>query len=85
MAGDKLEFNGKVTAARGNGMFLVEVEEDQPTQSDKRTVVFCTLSGKIRQNNIRILEGDKVKIEVSVYDLNKGRIIYRDKLNTKTS
>ena len=73
MSGDKLEFDGIVAAARGNGLFLVELA------SEEKTSILCTLSGKIRQNNIRILEGDKVKIEVGVYDMTKGRIIYRSK------
>lgn len=71
---DKLIFTGLVTAARGNGMFLVEINETkEPTE------IQCTLSGKIRKNNIRILEGDKVEVEVSVYDVSKGRITYRIK------
>jgi translation initiation factor IF-1 len=40
--------------------------------------ILCHLSGKIRKNNIKILMGDKVKIEMSMYDLTKGRIIYRN-------
>lgn len=72
MSDDKLEFEGVIVAARGNGMFLVEVENmHEPTE------VNCTLSGKIRKHNIRVLEGDRVQIEVSVYDLTKGRITYR--------
>ena len=42
-------------------------------------VVLCHLSGKIRKNNIKILIGDKVQIELSPYDLTKGRIVYRNK------
>ena len=72
MADDKLEFEGLVSAARGNGMFLVAVQN-----AKEDTNVMCTLSGKIRKNNIKILEGDRVRIEVSVYDLTKGRITYR--------
>jgi translation initiation factor IF-1 len=72
MAGDKLEFEGVVTAARGNGMFSVEL-----SGTDSVVEVSCTLSGKIRKNNIKILEGDKVKIEVTPFDLRKGRIVYR--------
>lgn len=70
MAGDKLEFEGTVIAARGNGRFLVLSEEQE---------IQCTLSGKIKQNNIRVLEGDKVKIEVSPYDTRNGRIVFRFK------
>lgn len=53
------------------GKFKVKV-------SDKLIVV-CSLSGKIRINNVKVLIGDKVKIEVSAYDLTKGRITYRIK------
>lgn len=77
MAGDKLEFDGIVAASRGNGMFLVEIVSDAP--EEPKINVVCTLSGKIRQNNIRIIDGDKVKIEVGVYDMTRGRITYRSK------
>lgn len=72
MAGDKLEFEGVVSNARGNGMFIVKVDSD-----DGGNDILCKLSGKIRQNNIKILECDKVKVEVSPYDLSKGVIVYR--------
>jgi len=72
MVDDKLEFEGTVVAALGNGMFTIEIEGLKTN-----TEVICTLSGKIRKHNIRVIEGDKVKIDVSVYDLTKGRIIYR--------
>lgn len=72
MAGDKLEFDGIVKAAHGNGMFSIE------SQSMGKTLI-CRLSGKIRKNNIKILEGDKVKFEVSPYDLEKGVITFRTK------
>ena len=69
---DCLQFDGIVLAARGNGNFLVQIDESN-------TEVSCVLSGKIKKNSIRILEGDRVKIEVSPYDLSKGRITYRSK------
>jgi len=72
MAGDKLSFQGVVERAMGNGNFLVVVE----TISEP---IRCTLSGKIRKNTIRIVEGDGVKIEVSPYDVSKGTIVYRMK------
>lgn len=74
MAGDKLEFDGIVSNARGNGMFIVKVSPENGGND-----VLCKLSGKIRQNNIKILECDKVKIEVSPYDLTKGVIVYRSR------
>lgn len=72
MSKDILEFEGVVIQSRGNGNFLVKSEEMEPTIS-------CVLSGKIRKHTIRILEGDRVKVEVSPYDLSKGRIVYRIK------
>lgn len=67
---DRLEFEGEVIDAN-KGQFKVQV-------TDTYTVM-CTLSGKIRINSVRILLGDKVKIEVSEYDPSKGRIVYRIK------
>jgi translation initiation factor IF-1 len=72
MSGDALSFIGVVTKALGNGNFLIKVDQvDHP--------VHCTLSGKIRKNAIRIVGGDKVKIDVSPYDLTRGRIVFRMK------
>lgn len=73
---DKLECDGVVTIARGNGFFEVMVDDEE------KTIVLCTISGKMKKNNIRILEGDRVSIEVSLYDRQnsgKGRITYRRK------
>lgn len=66
----RLEFEGTVTDAN-KGKFKVEV-------SDNLTVL-CTLSGKIRMNSVKILVGDRVRIEVSEYDTTQGRIVYRNK------
>jgi translation initiation factor IF-1 len=52
-----------------NGKFRVKVNDNH--------IVLCTLSGKIRQNSIRILLGDSVVVEVSPYDMNMGRIVRR--------
>lgn len=67
---DRLEFEGTVIDSN-KGQFKVQV-------TDTYTVL-CTLSGKIRTNSVRILLGDKVKIEVSEYDPSRGRIVYRIK------
>ena len=67
---NRLEFEGVVIDAN-KGKFKVEV-------SDNMTVL-CTLSGKIRMNSVKILVGDKVRIEVSEYDTTQGRIVYRNK------
>ena len=68
---DVIEVEGKVLEALPNAMFKVELENGH--------VVLAHVSGKIRMNFIRILPGDKVTIELSPYDLSKGRIIWRDK------
>ena len=66
---DMLE--GTVIEALGNAMFRVELENG--------LVITATISGKMRMHYIRILPGDKVKLEMSPYDLTKGRITFRYK------
>ena len=68
---DVLEVEGTVLEKLPNAMFKVELE--------KKHVVLAHISGKLRMNFIRILPGDKVTMELSPYDLSKGRIIWRDK------
>ena len=67
---DRLEFEGTVIDSN-KGQFKVQVTDNY--------TVLCTLSGKIRTNSVRILLGDRVKIEVSEYDPTRGRIVYRIK------
>ena len=68
---DVIEVEGTVLEKLPNAMFKVELET--------KHVVLAHISGKLRMNFIRILPGDKVTIELSPYDLDKGRIIWRDK------
>jgi translation initiation factor IF-1 len=68
---DVIELEGEVTEALPNAMFRVKLETGQP--------VLAHVSGKIRRHWIRILPGDKVKVELSPYDLTRGRITYRMK------
>ena len=68
---DVIEIEGKVVEKLPNAMFKVELENGH--------IVLAHISGKLRMNFIRILPGDKVTIEMSPYDLTKGRIIWRDK------
>lgn len=68
---DVIEITGKVLEKLPNAMFQVELENGHK--------VLAHISGKLRMNYIRILPGDKVTIELSPYDLSKGRIIWRDK------
>jgi translation initiation factor IF-1 len=72
-----LEFEGEVLEALPNVMFLVEVVDSEDPNVKKR--ILCTVSGKMRMHYIKILPGDRVKLEVSPYDLEKGRITYRYK------
>jgi translation initiation factor IF-1 len=66
---DKIELEGKVIESLPNTMFKVKLENDH--------VILAHISGKIRKNYIKILPGDKVKVEMSTYDLTKGRITFR--------
>ena len=68
---DVIEVEGKVLEALPNAMFQVELENGH--------VVLAHVSDKIRMNFIRILPGDKVTIELTPYDLTRGRITYRFK------
>lgn len=76
MAKEKsIEMIGVVTESLPNTMFRVELQ----TTSDVIYNILCTLSGKMRMNYIKIMPGDKVKVEMSPYDMTKGRISYRFK------
>lgn len=68
---EKFTFEGVVTEALPNAMFKVRLPNEQKTE------VLAYVSGKMRQNYIRILPGDRVTVEMSPYDLTKARIIYR--------
>lgn len=72
-----IEVDGEVTEALPNTMFRVAIEVGQIPNVDERRVVLCHLSGKMRIHYVRILPGDRVKIEMTPYDLNRGRITYR--------
>ena len=63
--------DGVVIEALSNAMFRVKLENDH--------VIIATISGKMRMNYIRIFPGDKVSVEISPYDLTRGRITYRYK------
>ena len=66
---DFLEFKGKVTELLPNTMFRVTLENNHE--------ILAHIAGKLKKNRIRILNGDNVLVEVTPYDLTKGRIIYR--------
>jgi translation initiation factor IF-1 len=68
---DVIEMEGRVLEVLPNTQFIVKLENDHQVKAH--------VSGKIRMNNIRILPGDRVTIEISTYDLTRGRITYRHK------
>jgi translation initiation factor IF-1 len=68
---DNIEVQGTIVETLPNAMFRVELENGQ--------IILAYVSGKMRMNFIKILPGDKVTIELSPYDLSKGRITYRFK------
>ena len=66
---EKIEVEGEVVEALPSTMFRVQLDDAHS--------VLATISGKMRKHYIRILPGDKVKVELSPYDLNRGRITFR--------
>lgn len=68
---DLIRLSGTVDELLPSAMFRVTLENNHQ--------IIATISGRLRQNNIRILAGDAVEIEMSPYDLNRGRIVYRNK------
>lgn len=68
---DNIEIEGRVVEALPNAAFKVQLENGK--------VILAHISGKLRMNYIRILPGDKVTVELSPYDLTKGRITWRSK------
>ena len=67
---DILTADGIVTEVLPNTMFRVKLDLNS-------TVILAHLSGRMKKNNIKVLLGDAVQVEMSVYDLSKGRIVYR--------
>lgn len=68
---DIIRMSGKVEEVLPNAMFRVVLENQHK--------ITATIGGKLRQNNIRILLGDSVDVEMSPYDLTRGRVVYRNK------
>ncbi len=67
---EKIEVEGRIREALPNAMFRVEIAQAK--------IVLAHISGKMRMHYIKILPGDKVRIELSPYDLTRGRITYRE-------
>ena len=70
---DAITVTGLITEALGNSIIRVELDNIDNT-------IICHISGKMRQNYIRIMPGDRVEVEMSPYDLTKGRIVKRLKV-----
>ena len=68
---DLIRMAGTVEEVLPNAMFRIVLENQHR--------VMATIGGKLRQNNIRILLGDSVEVEMSPYDMNRGRVVYRNK------
>ncbi|MBO4518915.1 MAG: translation initiation factor IF-1 [Paludibacteraceae bacterium] len=68
---DAIEVDGTITEALSNAMFRVQLESGH--------VIIANISGKMRMHYIKILPGDRVKVEMSPYDLTRGRISFRYK------
>ncbi len=68
---DSIEMTGVVVESLPNTTFKVKLEND--------LIITARISGRMRKNYIRILTGDKVRVEITPYDLTKGRITYREK------
>lgn len=68
---DIIKMSGVVNELLPSAMFRVTLENNHQ--------IIATIAGRLRQNNIRILAGDSVEVELSPYDLNRGRIVYRTK------
>ena len=74
---DVLQLDGVVLESLPNATFTVEVEQ-KLKEASRKHVLLCHISGKMRRFHIRIMPGDRVRVEVTPYDLSKGRIVYRE-------
>lgn len=68
---EAIQAEGRVEEVLPNAMFRVRITEHH--------VITAVISGKMRQHRIQILEGDRVKVEMSPYDMSKGRVVYRER------
>lgn len=68
---DVIEVEGVVTVALPNANFMVRLDNESEME------ILCHISGRMRKNKIRVEVGDRVDVEISAYDLTKGRIAYR--------
>lgn len=73
-----LELDGIITEALPNTLFRVQIEPHAPEEFANRTLL-CALSGRMRKFRIRVMPGDRVRVEVTPYDKDRGRITFRSK------
>lgn len=86
---DILTVDGQITEALGYENYRVELDRSTsgrslPTGRENGITILATISGKMRQNHIRVMPGDRVEVELSVYDLTHGRISRRYKVQQQT-
>ncbi|HUU87868.1 MAG TPA: translation initiation factor IF-1 [Candidatus Glassbacteria bacterium] len=78
---DRIELSGVVLEAHRSAKFTVEaicaVDGDVDITEENKITIICTLCGKMKEHYIKVVPGDKVKVEVSPYDTTKGRITHR--------
>ncbi len=75
---DVVEVEGKIVAVLPNTLFRVEIDKSEKLPELLGRIILCHISGKMRMHYIRLLGGDRVRIEMSPrYDLDKGRITFR--------
>lgn len=76
--GDKLEVEGEVLETLPNVLFRVKITKTQQEYPNlEGNIILCHLSGKMRRYFIKVMPGDRVAVEMTRYDLGKGRIVYR--------
>jgi len=75
---NNIEVTGEVTQALPNAMFKVLITGEAPEELRNKELL-CTLAGKMRLFKIRVMPGDQVRLEVTPYDSNRGRIVFRER------
>jgi translation initiation factor IF-1 len=70
---DLIELTGSIEEVLPGSMFRVKIDN----MNNMNNVIICYTSGKLKKHKIKIIQGDRVKVEVSAYDLTKGRVTYR--------
>ena len=76
---DQIVMDGTIVEVLPNTMFRVQLDPANPEDVRPPTIVIAHISGRMRKNYIRIINGDRVKVELTPYDLSKGRIVFRER------